>query len=235
MRRQRPLGEGLGCGRCRPRRSRRAGPGHARVVARRKWSRRPRPGGCPAPPGPGGPGTARGTAPAGRRSSRSGSRPGWSSPSAARSTASANAARPARGRPPRPRSARQGGRPPAARRGSLAAADRTAVGAGGKPRLGPLQPRPPGSQELVDGHAGLRGVAPVGVVDLIAELGGLRSPGVGLQQPLEPGALASQQHRAPPDGDRRSASSRMALVGRCHGAARKSVIQLSTCPRPSRR
>jgi hypothetical protein len=64
--------------------------GHARVVARRRWSRRPRPGGCPAPPGPGEPGTARGTAPAGAASSRSGSRSGWSSPSAARSTVSAN-------------------------------------------------------------------------------------------------------------------------------------------------
>jgi hypothetical protein len=75
----------------------------------------------------------------------------------------------------------------------LAAADRTAVAAGGQPRLGPMQRRPPGSQELVDGHPGLLGVAPVGVVDLVAQLGRLRFAGLGLQQPLEPGSLAGQQ------------------------------------------
>jgi hypothetical protein len=55
------------------------------------------------------------------------------------------------------------------------------------------QRRPPCSQELVDGHAGLLGVAPVGVVGLIAQLGRLRSAGLGLQQSLEPGAFAGQQ------------------------------------------
>jgi hypothetical protein len=39
----------------------------------------------------------------------------------------------------------------------------------------------------------LGGVAPAGVVDFIAELGGLRSAGLGLQQPLEPGALGGEQ------------------------------------------
>ena len=75
----------------------------------------------------------------------------------------------------------------------LAAVDRPAVGAGGKPGLGPLQRRSPGLQELVDGHAGLLGVAPVGVVDFIAELGRLRFAGVGLQQSLEPDSLGGEQ------------------------------------------
>jgi hypothetical protein len=48
-------------------------------------------------------------------------------------------------------------------------------------------------QELVDGPAGLFGVAPVGVIDLIAELGRLRIVGRGLQQPLEAGSLAGEQ------------------------------------------
>jgi hypothetical protein len=65
--------------------------------------------------------------------------------------------------------------------------------AGGKPRLGPLQRRPPCSQELVDGLAGLLRVAPVGVVNFVAQLGRLRFAGVGLQQPLEPGSLAGEQ------------------------------------------
>jgi hypothetical protein len=63
----------------------------------------------------------------------------------------------------------------------LAAADRPAVAAGGKPGLGPLQRRPLCSQELVDGHAGLVGVAPVGVVDVIAQLGRLRLVGRSLE------------------------------------------------------
>jgi hypothetical protein len=54
----------------------------------------------------------------------------------------------------------------------LAAGHRPAVATGGKPGLGPHQRRPPGSQELVDGHVGLLGGAPVGVVDLVAQLGG---------------------------------------------------------------
>src|SRR5512132_1446754 len=58
----------------------------------------------------------------------------------------------------------------------LAAADRPAVAAGGKPGLSPLQRRPPCSQELVDGGAGLLGVAPIGVVDLVAQLGRRRFP-----------------------------------------------------------
>jgi hypothetical protein len=82
-------------------------------------------------------------------------------------------------------------------RDRLAAADRPAVAAGGKPGLGPLQRRPPCSQELVDGQAGLLGVAPVGVVDLVAQLGRLRFPGGSLEQSLEPGSLAGEQGTGP--------------------------------------
>jgi hypothetical protein len=49
---------------------------------------------------------------------------------------------------------------------------------------------PPGLQELADGHAGLLGVGPVGVVDFIAELGRLGSAGHGLQQPQYSQAIA---------------------------------------------
>jgi hypothetical protein len=59
--------------------------------------------------------------------------------------------------------------------------------------LSPRQRRPPCPQDLVDGRAGLLGVAPVGVVDLVAQLGRLRFAGRGLQQPLEPGSLAGEQ------------------------------------------
>jgi hypothetical protein len=88
----------------------------------------------------------------------------------------------------------------------LAAADRAAVAAGGQPGLGPPQRRPPGLQELVDGQAGLFGVAPVGVVDVIAQLGPAavgRSPpgaaaGVGLARrraALAPGSGPSMPPR----------------------------------------
>jgi hypothetical protein len=68
-----------------------------------------------------------------------------------------------------------------------------AVAAGGQPGLGPHQRRPPCSQQLVDGQAGLLGVAPVGVIDVIAQVGRLRFAGLGLQQPLEPGSFAGEQ------------------------------------------
>jgi hypothetical protein len=42
---------------------------------------------------------------------------------------------------------------------------------------------------LVDGHAGLLDGAPVGVVDLITQLGRFRSAGLGPQQSLKPGSL----------------------------------------------
>jgi hypothetical protein len=79
----------------------------------------------------------------------------------------------------------------------LAAADRPAVAAGGQPGLGPLQRRPPCSQELVDGQAGLLGVAPVGVVDFIAKLGRRWFTGRSLQQLLEPVSLAGEQRPCP--------------------------------------
>src|SRR6266545_2442939 len=74
-----------------------------------------------------------------------------------------------------------------------AAAHRPAVVAGGQPRLCPLQRRPPLPQELVDCRAGLLGVAPVGVVDLVAQVGRLRLAGLGRQQPLEPGSFLGEQ------------------------------------------
>jgi hypothetical protein len=100
----------------------------------------------------------------------------------------------------------------------LAAADRPTVAAGGKPRLGPLQRRPPRSQELVDGHAGLLGVAPVAVVHFITQLSSLRFPGLSLQQPLEPGSLAGQ--RARPSLVHVASSGRAAQVWSVTGSCR---------------
>jgi hypothetical protein len=86
--------------------------------------------------------------------------------------------------------------------------------AGGKPCLGPLQCHPPCSQELVDGCAGLIGVAPVGVLDFVVQLGRLRFVGLGLEQVLEPGSLAVQQR------------SRLGLVHPCLvGSGVKGFIQ----------
>jgi hypothetical protein len=100
-----------------------------------------------------------------------------------------------------------------------AAADRPAVAAGGQPRLGPAQRRPPGSQELADGCAGLLGVAPVGVVDLIAQLGGLGFAGRSLQQPLEPGSRGGEQRSRPGLVDRAS-SGRAAQLSSGAGSCR---------------
>jgi hypothetical protein len=67
------------------------------------------------------------------------------------------------------------------------------VAAGGQPRLGPLQRRPSRSQELVDGGVGLLGVAPGGVVDLVAQFVPFRVAGGSLEQPPAPGSLTGEQ------------------------------------------
>jgi len=78
-----------------------------------------------------------------------------------------------------------------------ATAHRPAVAAGGKPRLGPLQRRPPLARQVADRGAGLHGVKPVGVIDLVAQIRCTQRASSGCQQRLEPGPLLSEQRPCP--------------------------------------